>query len=342
MLTVEELVQEISDKSGKTEEEVNGLIKDKQIELSDLVSEEGAAYIVGRELGVELIKETKRNLKIGSILPEMRNVDVVARVQNIFEPREFEKNGKKGQVSSMILSDETGTIRLPLWNDEVGLVAAKEITPGDLVEVTGAWAKKDSYRDSSELRLGRRGQLKKLESGEAPETAAGEDTGPQRAPQEARRMQIADMSPGASAIVRGCLMQIYRKRPYFDVCPQCGKSVQEENGSYKCREHGTVQPTFSLLLSGVIDDGTANIRVVFFRDQAEKVFGRSANEVKEAFEKEGPEKFWEGFENLGKEFVVTGRTKISDFTKEQEMLANDVADVNAKEEAQSILKELGA
>ena len=82
MLSTEELVKEISGKSEKGEDEVKKLIRDKQVELSGLVSEEGAAYIVGRELGVEMIRDTRRELKIKNILPDMRSVSIIAKVVN--------------------------------------------------------------------------------------------------------------------------------------------------------------------------------------------------------------------------------------------------------------------
>jgi ssDNA-binding replication factor A large subunit len=342
MLSLEELIREISEKSGKSEEEISSLIKDKQAELSNLVSEEGAAYIVGREAGVELIKDTRRKLKIKNILADMRNVEVVARIASVFEPREFDKNGKKGIVSGVMLSDDTGAIRLPLWNDEANLVSTLGLSQGDLVEISGAWAKKDNYRDAAELRLGKRGRIKKLEDGkggDVPVLQEG-DAGPP-APAEAKRVEIKDVSPGLNVIVKGCLMQVYRKRPYFEACPQCGGRVEEAGGSFTCKEHGTVQPAFNLLLSGVIDDGTGNIRAVFFREQAGKLFGKSAEDIKESFESEGMEAFWGNFAGRGKEFMVEGRVKISDFSQEPEILANKVSEVNVKEEAESLLKEIG-
>jgi ssDNA-binding replication factor A large subunit len=343
MLSVEELVSEISGKSGKSEDEVRQLIKDKQVELSNLVSEEGAAYIVGRELGVELIKETKRQLKISNIVPDMRNVDIVARVASVFDVREFEKNGKKGQVSSMILADDTGTIRLPLWNDEVSLMTSLGIRQNDVVEVTGAWAKRDSYRDGVELRLGKRGKIKVVEHGEVPgavDTAIShsQEKGPV---QKAARYDISALQPGMSAIVKGCLVQVYKKKPYFEVCPQCGGRPEENAGSFTCKEHGKVAPAPNLLLTGVVDDGTGNIRVVFFREQAEKIFGRGAEEVRTEFNNKGLDAFWERFPNLGKELMIEGRIKANELNKETELVANAVSEANVKEECKNLLAQLG-
>jgi hypothetical protein len=343
MLSVEELVREISEKSDKNEEEIRGMIKDKQVELSNLVSEEGAAYIVGRELGVELVKEAKRVLKISNIVPEMRNVDIVARVSTIFDTREFEKNGKKGQVSSIILADDSGTIRLPLWNDEVNLMSSLGIRRNDVVEVTGAWARKDSYKDMVELRLGKRGKIKVVEHGEVPGAADTALSHTKEAPAEkAARYDISALQPGMPVIVKGCLVQVYKKKPYFEACSQCGGKVEETGGSFVCKEHGSVAPSYNLLLTGVVDDGTGNIRAVFFREQAQKLFGKAPEEVKAEFERGDPDAFWEKFGTIGKEFMIEGRVKTNDFTKEPEIVANSVSDVSIKDECKRLLKEIGS
>ncbi len=343
MLSVEELVKEISGKTGKSGEEIMGMIKDKQTELSNLVSEEGAAYIIGRELGVELVKETRRQLKINNIVPDMRNVDIVARVAGVFDVREFEKNGKKGQVSSMILADDTGTIRLPLWNDEVSLMTSLGIRQNDVLEVTGAWAKKDTYRDGIELRLGKRGKIKVVEHGDVPgavETAISHPEGKGPA-EKAERYGISSLQPGMSAIVKGCLVQVYKKKPYFETCPQCKGRVEENAGNFTCKEHGSVSPAANLLLTGVIDDGTGNIRVVFFREQAEKLFGRPAEEIKTEFNSIGLDEFWEKFPNIGKELMIEGRVKTNDLSKENEVVANSVSEVDVKDECKRLLSEIG-
>jgi replication factor A1 len=338
MLSMEELLAEISGKSGKTEKEIRHLIKEKQAELSDLVSEEGAAYIVGRELGVELSRGAKRSLKIANIIPDMRTVDLKARVSAVYEPRAFDKNGKKGTVTNIVLADDTGTIRLPLWNDEAEIISKAGLAPGDAVEVIGAWAKKDTYRDGMELRLGKTGRICKIDGEGIPDVELSRGGGESR---QTGRIHVKDLSQGTSSSVRGCLVQVYRKKPYFDVCPKCGKSVQEKEGSFACAEHGKVTPSHNLLLTGVIDDGTGNIRAVFFRDLAEKVFQKSSDDVKKEFMNRGLDAFWEGFSSTGMEFVVEGRVRVNDFSKELEMVATAVFPADARQEAENILKDLG-
>lgn len=343
MLSVDELIREIAGKTGKSDEEIKKMISEKQVELSNLVSEEGAAYIVGRELGVELIKETKRVLKIASIVPDMRNVDVVARVASVFDVREFEKNGKTGKVTSIMLADDTGTIRLPFWNDEVNFMSSLGIKQNDVIEVSGVWAKKDNYKDGGvELRMGKRGKIKIIEEGEVPEVSHSDiqGSGNKPAKQASVRLEVSALQQGMNVIIKGTLVQVYRKRPFYDSCPQCGGRVEENQGSISCKEHGSVTPMPNALLTGVVDDGTGNVRVVLFRDQAEKILGTPAEQAKNDFNSAGMDAFWDKFRGLGVELMIDGRVKTNDLSKELEIVANSVQEVNVKEEAGKLLEEL--
>src|SRR3989344_4117438 len=108
--------------SGKiTSVELEGRIKTKINELSGLISEEGAAYILANELGVPILPQEEK-LKIREIYAGMKNISTSGRVIKKFEVREFAKENKTGKVCSLIIGDETGTIRLVLWNDQVELV----------------------------------------------------------------------------------------------------------------------------------------------------------------------------------------------------------------------------
>ena len=117
------ILQKIIKKGCFTKTEAEKRIIEKQRELSNLVSKEGAAYIIAKEMGIELFPkkaETKRRLEIKNILPKIRNLNLNARIVNVFPVKEFESKGRKGKVASVILGDQTGTIRMSLWDERAG------------------------------------------------------------------------------------------------------------------------------------------------------------------------------------------------------------------------------
>ncbi len=98
-----------------------------------------------------------RLTKIKELRPAMAGVNVLARVMHAGEIREFKRSsGEIGQVSTLLIKDETGSIRLNLWEDKAAL--CKQIQPGDIVLAEGAYSRERFGKMN--LNLGRRGFLK--------------------------------------------------------------------------------------------------------------------------------------------------------------------------------------
>lgn len=330
------IIGKVVEASGKSHEEIKKLIEEKQDELSGLVSEEGATYIVARELGVNLLKAAKREFKIKNLLPGLRSVDLVARVVRVFEPREWSKGDRNGRVASLILGDETGTVRLSLWNDEVDMIESNNISEGDTVKITGSFVKMDN-RGQPDMRLGR-GKLEPVEDSKMMLPMPDEI----QTTVMTTRKDIKDMKEGEQDETRACLVQIFsRSRPFYETCPQCGKKPVEEDGKFKCNEHGEVEPGYSMVVSGVIDDGTANMRIVFFRETGEKVLGKTVKELRDELSKgKNQDDIYANLDNVGREFIFQGRVKRNDLSGNLEMVANEIREVDIKEETNRLIEEL--
>ncbi len=342
MDSLEDLLKEISAKAGKTGDEVRRLVEGKQEELSGLVSPEGAAYIVGRELGVNLLKESQKQLKAANIIPGMRSVDFLGRIIRTMEPREFEREGKKGRVVNIFLGDDTGSIRLSLWDRETDMVSGDDgFKEGDVVRITGGWVKKD-HRGGPEIRLGKNGRMDKVE--EETDIPRLEDIRPPGfgggTGLPVKRFSIGELKDGGYAEVRGCLVQVFKRRPFYHVCPDCEGGVEESEGKFSCREHGAVKPKRHLIFSGVVDDGSGNVRFVLFRDLAQKIIGKAPDELVKEFEGRDPAGVYERIP-MGREFIIRGRVRTDRFTGNLEILGNAVEEIDLKKECTDLLDELG-
>ena len=331
MATVDQIVQKICEHSKTPGDTVRKMIEEKVIELSGLVSKEGAAYIVAREMGINLLKESRRQLKVSNIVSGLRSVDIVARVVRVFDVREFEKNGKKGKVRNLILGDDTGTIRMSLWNNETE--RAEGIKEGDVLKISGGYVK-PTNTDTVELRIGR-GQMEKTDQ-VVPDVPVQKDI--EQRFESMKRRDIADFSPGEYSETRACIVQVFRKNPFFEVCPECGTRVKQTEEKWVCDDHGTVDPGYAMVVSGVIDDGTGNIRAVFFREMAEKMFGKSTEELVGMTKKDNDSlKLFDSVGSMGKDFILRGRVKSNDFTQRNEFIVNDMEDINVKKECDILL-----
>lgn len=334
MLSMKEMVKEISQVSGFTEDEILQKIEEKQLELSGLVSPEGAAYIVGKELGASLLKESvMHSLKIKNIQPGMRSVDITGRVLKVSTRKDFEKDGRAKSVVNVTIGDETGILRLSLWDGEIELVEKVDIKENDVVSIRNGYVR-DNKRGDAELRLGRLGRISKSDA-KIPEVKdMPRDAG------LATFKNISDLNEDEFGEVKASLIQIFKRSPFYEVCPNCGSRIAKEGEAWKCKDHGNVEPKYNLFISGVIDDGTGNIRVVFFRDVAEKVMGKNTDALRKiSLDNRNPEAVYDD-SVLGKEFIINGRVKKNQFTEKLELVANSVNEVNPVGESEKLLQKI--
>lgn len=317
------VIQKIISQTGLTKEEIDKKIEDKRLELSGLVSVEGAAYIVAKELGLELFPRTKRRLEIRNIIPGIKNLNLTARVFKIFDKVEFEREGKKSQVVNVLLADGTGIIRLSLWDEQVNLTST--LKPGMAIEIGGSYTKDDG-RGGTEIRISKRGSLKLIEESDLPKISDIPET-------KIKRSEISNIKEGRMYEIRGTIVQIFDSNPFYEICPKCKSRIKRSKDGFVCAKDGKVDPEFSMVLSGVVDDGTGNIRCVFFRDTALKLIGMDMSKALDHFDN-----LIENISVLGKEFILTGRIRKNQMFDRDEFVVTDVKEVLYKEEIERLIE----
>jgi ssDNA-binding replication factor A large subunit len=97
-----------------------------------------------------------RFMRITDLRSNMRDVRVLARVICVGEIRKFLSSRKKtGQVSTLLLKDDTGHIYLNFWSEKATF--SRQVKPGDLLLVEGAYTR-DRFGKIN-LNMGERGNL---------------------------------------------------------------------------------------------------------------------------------------------------------------------------------------
>jgi replication factor A1 len=306
----EEIVKKIEEKTGLKREDILKKIDLKCKELSGLITKEGAAFIIAKELGLEIPSIHKSYLEIKNLVSGMRNVSIVGRVIKISQVSEFERaNGKKGAVVNIWIADNSGAVRIPLWNEQVKI--AEELKVNDLVQVTNGITKENIFGDI-EISLGKYGSIRILEdSGEILPASELEKMFLTFAP---IRSKIKDIKTGNFEIL-ATIVYVFKGSFLFD-----------ENGKK------------SLVISCIADDGTSDLRVVFFRELAEKVCGMKAEDLLKLNEKERYEVVQEKL--LGREMVIRGKVRKNKISKKLEMIAIEAEDLNLAEESKKLAEKV--
>ena len=193
--------------------------------------------------------------KVHELKPNMRDVDVLARVVHAGEVREFKRSsGEKGQVSTLLIRDETGTVSLNLWDEKAPL--SERVHPGDSVLAEGAYTRERFGRVN--LNIGRRGTLSLN-----PELAEAKKL----PPYEEATVKIAEVKEGGPFTVRGTVAE-----------------------TPTIREVVTARDEKVKVASFELTDDTGKIRVSAWRRLADFVKDLTAGtqiEIKNAYAKKG-------------------------------------------------------
>lgn len=325
----EEILEKIIKASNITREELNARVNAKINELSGLVSKRGAAHIIASSLGIQLY-DTKKGklLEIKDLVSDLSSVSIKGVITRIFPINEFEHDGRKGKVGSAIINDGTGEARLVFWNETAAIIEDKKLNINDFVKIHHLRSKKGNYGMELHFSNSSRIEMETLEK--PPQIKMGI---PSR--NTPARILICDVQEGMESEVRGCVVQVNDRTIFYDTCPKCAKSAKEGN----CKEHGKVEPVKALMLNIVLDDGTGNIRCVFFKQQAEALLGMSTEKALQASKEKGSDALVIQERNiLGEEVIVTGKVNHNDFSDQPEIMGRSVSRAEALKEIQKLTR----
>jgi replication factor A1 len=94
--------------------------------------------------------------KINELRPGMRGINVKVKVDSISEPRNVNlRTGGQAKVADAQVSDETGVIKLSLWDDQINM-----IEEGDMILIENGYT--HAFRGENNLNIGKYGKIVKL------------------------------------------------------------------------------------------------------------------------------------------------------------------------------------
>lgn len=292
-IPVKDIIAKISKSTQLSEEEIRSKIKSKIDQLYGLVSEEGAAHIVANEYGIKLL-EAHGDLKIKDVLIGMKSVDIIGKVMRKYELREFNTEKRKGKVANLMLADETGSIRVVFWNDKTNEFT--QLKDEDIIKIKGAYVRDNAGR--KELHMGDNSSMI---------INPTNVTINARERREYARKHISELTEGMSAEILGTILQVFDIK-FFEVCPKCNKRMRMREDQFACEEHGTLQPIYNYVMNVYLDDGTGNVRAIFWKQQSQRLLKLSDEQLNVI--RQNPELF-ERYktEMLGNQIKILGTAK---------------------------------
>jgi len=95
-------------------------------------------------------------MKISELQPGTANVSLQAEVVSIEAPREINKMGRVLRVANALLRDDSGTITLVLWNENID-----KVQEGSVVRIENGYV--NTWQNQPQLTLGRFGKISVVE-----------------------------------------------------------------------------------------------------------------------------------------------------------------------------------
>jgi len=91
-------------------------------------------------------------VEIKELKPKQGKVEITAEVLEIGSSREFNVKGASGRVANAVIKDETGKIKLTLWNDEID-----KIKVGNKIKIVNGYV--NEWKGEMQLMAGRFGHI---------------------------------------------------------------------------------------------------------------------------------------------------------------------------------------
>ena len=148
-MKTEAYINKIIRDTGLSKKEIQTLVEEKKEELKGLISEEGALFVIAKELGVDVASEAQDydvELTVSDITVNMKNIVIVGRIKEIYNAKSFNKsNGETGHVGAFLLHDNTGDIRIVLWDNQVSVLKDERFERNGIVKILNGTAKNGRY-----------------------------------------------------------------------------------------------------------------------------------------------------------------------------------------------------
>ena len=102
-------------------------------------------------------------MKVSELQGKQGNVEIELKITEISEPREFSKFGMVGKVANAIGKDDSGEIKVTLWNDQI-----EQVKVGDTIKIGKGYV--SEWQGEKQLSTGKFGTLEVIDGGDAPES----------------------------------------------------------------------------------------------------------------------------------------------------------------------------
>lgn len=163
-MSIEAIIEKILQfRQDLTQEEILKRTEEKKKMAKGFLTDEAAVRIVASELGVRIPRKPFRHeISIKHLISGLNAVTVVGRITRIYPIQTFVRSDMtEGKVAHLVIFDNTGELKVVLWNGKTRIIENKKIEEGQTVRVTHGYTR-EGRNGKIELHLNERGDLQVL------------------------------------------------------------------------------------------------------------------------------------------------------------------------------------
>ena len=186
MSFTEVIEQILLSKPDLTRNEVLEMIEEKKRRADGFFTSRVAARLVASELGLEISYEPfQPEVRVRDLVSGLNDVSVTGRVTAVYPPRAFTRSNRtEGKVAHLLIMDETGTLKVVLWDEKTSLIEARNVKQGRIAKISHGYVR-EGRNGRLEIHVGSRGDLQIFPSN-ASETEQASPKGFHEEPKKSR------------------------------------------------------------------------------------------------------------------------------------------------------------
>ena len=237
------------------------------------LSEEQASAMFIPELST-LEKTIYNPKKIEDLDEDEEDTIIIGRIIEINDIREFDRDtGDKGHVRNIEIADDTGSIRVALWDND----ALKEREIGDGIKLQNPRLALN-MDNRLEANVSRATTILEPSESELEKLPSIDDLMAEIYVPKTIESLLED---DTNVCVTGTIKEVSTQRVLLKRCPSCNQSVEETDEEYVCDNCGFTfdEPEYLLMVPTRIEDDTGDIQVTFFDKLAEELIGMKKEEI---------------------------------------------------------------
>ena len=237
------------------------------------LSEEQASNMFIPELST-LEKALYDYKKIEDLDEDERDTVIVGRIIELNDIHEFDRdNGDTGFVKNIEIADDTGSIKVVLWDDD----AKKEFEMGQPIKLQNPRISLD-IDNRTEATVSRGTTILEPSEAEIDNLPSQEEL------MEAifvPKTIESILEDDTNVCITATIKEVNPDRALLKRCPVCNENIEETGDEFICDNcgHQFDEPKYILMIPTRIEDDTGDIQATFFDNLAEELIGMKKEEI---------------------------------------------------------------